>query len=133
MIICLDYGERYVGVAATDRDEKITLRHSVIDQKEKSDVFGVITELVKADGVSKVIVGVPIGMSGEETAQTRESLDFIDKLKLKLGEGIIVEEIDERLTSIQAGQIIRAEGGKKEDEHMEAARLMLESYLAKQE
>jgi putative holliday junction resolvase len=133
MIICLDYGERYVGVAATDRDESITLRHSVIDQKEESDVLSAIEELVKKDEVSKVVVGVPIGMSGEETAQTQETLDFIGELKLKLGDEMEVEGIDERLTSIQAGQNIQAEGGKKEDEHMEAARLILESYLAKQQ
>lgn len=132
MIICLDYGERYVGVALTDRDEKIALRYSTIDQKER-DVFNVIEELVKKDEVSTVAVGVPMGMSGKETAQTRESLEFIEKLKLKLGDEIIVEGVDERLTSIQAGQNIQAEGGKKEDEHMEAARLMLENFLVKQQ
>lgn len=128
MIICLDYGERYVGVAITDRDEKIALRHSTIDQKE-SDVFNVTKDLVKADKISKILVGVPMGMSGVETAQTRVSLDFIKELKLKLGDEIIIEGIDERLTSVEAGQRIQAEGGNKEDEHMEAARLMLDSYL----
>ncbi len=117
-----------MGVAVTDRDDKISLRHSVIDQKE-SDVFNVITSLTEEDEVSKILVGVPIGMSGEKTAQTRESLNFIEELKLKMGEKIVVEGIDERLTSIEAGQRIAAESGKKEDEHMEAARLMLESYL----
>lgn len=33
-IICLDYGDRYVGVATTDPEGKIALRHSTIDQKK---------------------------------------------------------------------------------------------------
>jgi putative Holliday junction resolvase len=129
MIVCLDYGERYVGVAVTDRDDKISLRHSVIDQKERN-VFDVIEALVKADEISKVLVGVPMGMSGEKTQQTRVSLDFIKELESRLSDEIQVKGIDERLTSVEAGQRIRAEGGNMEDEHMEAARLMLDSYLA---
>ena len=128
MIVCFDYGERYVGVAITDRDGRISLRHSVIDQKE-SEVFETVEELVKKEMINVVLVGVPMGMSGNETAQTRESLNFIEDLKKRLGDEVSVEGTDERLTSVQAGQNIMAEGGKKEDEHMEAARLMLESYL----
>ena len=132
MILCLDYGERYVGVAITDYDERLALRHSVIDQK-KTDVFVVVKQLAGKEKVTKVLVGVPVSLSGRETQQTQVSLVFMQKLCEMLGSDVNVEGVDETLTSVEARQRIKVEGGKLEDEHTEAARLMLVDYLAKRQ
>ena len=126
-ILCLDYGSRYVGVAYCGEDG-ISLRHGVIDQK-RQDVLDEVKMIVAEEKVKKIIIGVPLNLQGEETAQTHVSLKFIEKLRERLGETVEIEGADETLTSKEAARQIQFEGGKKEDEHAEAARLMLESYL----
>lgn len=129
-ILCLDYGERHVGVAIADLEDRIALRHSTIDQKE-GDVLNKVEEIVDREGVEKILVSVPQSLSGEETAQTRVSLDFIDRLKGKFGDGVEVEEVNEVFSSKEAQRRLRSEGGNKEEEHMEAARLLLADYIVK--
>jgi putative holliday junction resolvase len=131
MVICLDYGERYVGIAVTDRDGNIALRHSVIDQK-KEDALKEIIKLVNEEKTTHVLVGVPLGRSGKETNQTHTTLSFIEQVRAVLGHEVIVEGVDERLSSKEAGKRIAFEGGKPEDEHAEAARLLLQNYLKKE-
>src|SRR3989344_4387089 len=128
-ILCLDYGERYVGVAITDADEEIALRHSVVDQK-KQNLLQALQEIVALEEVTKILVGVPVSLSGRETEQTRVSLAFMEKLRETLGSAATVESVDETLTSVEAARLVKFEGGRKEEEHAEAARLMLEQYLA---
>lgn len=130
MIICLDYGERYVGVSMTDYEEKIALRHSTIDQKSQ-DAIRVIKNLIEKEEIDRVLVGVPISLSGNETAQTRVSLEFMEKMRQELGGEVEVEAVDETLTSVEAERHIRQEGGKPDEAHAEAARIMLEDYLRK--
>jgi len=128
MILALDYGSRFVGVAITDGDERLALRHSVIDLKEK-DVFVEVKKIVLEEKVEKILVGLPISLSGEDSEQTRKTRGFASGLKEVVGDEISVELVDERFSSKEAERRVALEGGKKEDAHAEAARLILESYL----
>jgi len=128
MIIALDYGERYVGVAVTDPDERLALRHSVIDQKQ-GDILGLVKDIVVAEGASKVIVGVPVSLEGNETEQTYVSLAFIERLQEALSEGVEVISADETLTSVEAERRLAEQGVAKDESHAEAARIILEDYL----
>lgn len=128
MVLALDYGERYVGVAITNPEGRLALRQSVVDQ-QKANAITYIQQLVKQEHVDKVLVGVPVSLTGEETEQTFVSLRFIEQLQAALGEGVEVVSVDETLTSVEAeGRLVR-EGIKKEEAHAEAARIMLEEYL----
>ncbi len=129
-ILCLDYGERYVGVAVTDSERKIALRHSTIDQG-KADIWKQVGLLVQSEQAEKVLVGVPVSLSGGETAQTRASLEFLEKLQSVLGNKVVVEGVDEVFSSKEARRRLRAEGGNEGEEHREAARLMLADYIAR--
>lgn len=128
MIIALDYGERYVGVAITDPEGRLALRHAVIDQK-KENARELIGEIVLKEKVTTVLVGVPVSLEGEETEQTHVSLRFIEQLQEALGEGVAVVSVNETLTSAEAERRIAREGGSLHEAHAEAARIMLEEYL----
>lgn len=130
IILCLDYGAHYVGCAITDVDGDLALRYSVIDTKEDS-VLDEVEMIVEEEDVTKILVGVPRSLSGEESAQTHASLAFIEDLRERLP-AMPIEEADETFTSMEAERVIAGEGGKKEEAHAEAARLMLESYLQQQ-
>lgn len=127
IILCLDFGERYVGAAITDVDGEIALRYSVIDRNQ-DDVLDEVEAFVEEEDVSKILVGVPRSLSGEESDQTHISLAFIEDLRDRLP-SMPIEEVDETFTTLEAERTVAAEGSKKEEAHAEAARLMLESYL----
>ncbi len=131
MIICsLDYGGRYIGIAVTDSEGILALRHSVIDQK-KDEVLIEIPKIIKDNRIDKIILGMPRSLSGVDTPQTRDTRMFLTKLRTTLPDHIAIEEVDETFTSKEAERIIHAEGGQKIDAHAEAARLMLVDYLIK--
>lgn len=103
-------------------------RLGVIDQKQENAIQK-IQELVAQEHVSRILVGVPMGLGGDETEQTHKALAFMEQLRESLGLEVEVEGVDETLTSTEAARIVAAEGGKPEDEHAEAARLMLADFL----
>lgn len=127
MILALDYGTRYIGLAITDPDERFALRHSVIDQKQQPAIAA-LKKIVEGEKVETMLIGVPISLSGNESEQTHITREFIAEIKSALP-SLEIKEVDETLTSWSADEQIKQEGGKKEDAHMEAARLILETYL----
>lgn len=128
MILAIDYGSRYVGLAITDPDQRLALRHSVIDQKQQ-DIFEVVTKLIAQERVDKIIVGVPVSLDGELTEQTHVSLAFIEKLQARVGEAVEVISVDETLTSVEAEASVARDGVSKDEAHAEAARIILGEYL----
>jgi putative holliday junction resolvase len=128
MILAVDYGSRFVGLAITDDSERLALRHSVIDQK-KEKVLDVIVKIITKDKIKLILVGVPVSLSGEETDQTHVSLKFIEDLRDSLGESVEVMGVDETLTSVEAEKQLKWEGGNKDEAHAEAARIILQDYL----
>ena len=129
MILALDYGERYIGIAAADPPDTPVHRYGTIDQ-ETGNVMSHLQSIVQREGVKKILVGIPAGLSGNETEQTHKNLAFVERLREALGPGISVEGVDETLTSAEADRVLRTEGGDMSDQHAEAARLMLVNYLA---
>lgn len=132
MYLCVDYGSRYVGLAATDIDGRITYRYGTVDQKQQA-LLPRLREIIDKERIATVVVGVPLSLEGNETDQTRTIKAFIVSLKEFLGDTPQVVTVDETLTSVEAASRIKQEGGKKEDEHAEAARIMLDDFLRSKE
>jgi putative Holliday junction resolvase len=82
--------------------------------------------LVAERGVQRIVIGLPLSLSGGDTMQTRETRDFVRRLTHKLGESVPVELHDERFTTRMAQQI----PGAASSEHSRAAALLLEGWLA---
>jgi putative Holliday junction resolvase len=128
VIIALDFGARYVGIAATDSDEKIAVRHSIIDQKQQA-LLPALQEVITHEKPRLVLVGLPISLSGNETEQTRTTRAFMEQLRAVVSPEIAIEPVDETLTSVEAERHVAFEGGDKALAHAEAARIILEDYL----
>lgn len=126
--IALDYGSRYIGVAISDVDNRLALRHSVIDQKKVAAIEE-IKKIVEGEKIGMVVVGLPVSLSGKPSEQTHATVDFIEKLRQALPREVQIDTADETLTSHEAEARVMAEGGSKNDAHAEAARLILEEYL----
>ncbi|MGE5595544.1 MAG: Holliday junction resolvase RuvX [Hyphomicrobiales bacterium] len=69
------------------------------------DIVERVAQIVADEGISEVVVGLPLSMSGEESGQTRSARQFAARLRARLG--IAVTEWDERLSSVEAGRSVR--------------------------
>ena len=127
MILSIDLGDRHVGLAATDADGRLTYRYGTIDRKA-ADALEEIRKVVEREKISTLVIGVPIGLEGNETMQTGKTRKFIEQLKAALPD-MKIEEISEVLSSVEARANLKAEGGGEHLEHAEAARILLEDYL----
>lgn len=127
MYLSLDIGDRYIGLAATDIDGKLTYRYGTIDRKI-AEAFLEIKKIVEKERISIMVVGVPIGLEGNETAQTKKTREFIQRLQQAFPD-VKIEETSEVLSSVEARANLAVEGGQDHLEHAEAARILLEDYL----
>jgi putative Holliday junction resolvase len=128
MMLALDYGSRYIGVAATDYEGRIPFRHSTIDQKQQK-ALEVIPGIVAKERIKKILVGLPVNLEGGYTQQTGISQAFIQRLRTVVPEDVEIIAVDETLTSVEAEKRIAFEGGDIAAAHSEAARILLEDYL----
>ncbi|UCE26272.1 MAG: Holliday junction resolvase RuvX [Candidatus Coatesbacteria bacterium] len=128
-ILAIDWGEARVGLAMTDELEIIASPHDVLPNN--ADVYERIAALVAEKGVGKIIVGLPVTLSGEESAAAEAARAFAEDLGARVA--VPVELFDERMTTRAAERAMR-EGGAGEREVKEkadavAAALLLETYL----
>ncbi len=125
-ILALDYGSARCGCAVSDPTGTLVtpIDHVLAPGTRKG--FGRVLGVVRARGVKRVVVGLPIGLSGRDTEQTQECRDFAERLREALGTRIPVDLYDERFTTAIAA---RAGGTTSEDSR--AAAVLLEDYLAR--
>ena len=132
MILAIDYGDRWIGLAAGDPPGTPVHRYGVIDQKNQNALDGIL-QIISKEGVKRILVGVPISLQGNETEQTHKTLAFIDELRDAIGPEIDIETVDETLPSVEAQKMLEHEGADTSQVHAEAARLILEDYLRQQD
>lgn len=121
-VLALDHGTARIGCAISDPSGTLARPLPVIEPPEPRSV----QELVAEHGVERVVVGLPIHLSGAEGAQAELTRSFCAELEALLD--IPVETYDERLTTRMAEASRRAGAGAAADSL--AAAHLLESYLA---
>jgi putative holliday junction resolvase len=121
-VLALDHGTARIGCAISDPTGTLVTPLPTIEPPEAKSV----AELVAEHGVEKVVVGLPLHLSGEEGAQAALTRGFAAELA-NLLEGVPVESYDERLTTRMAEASRRA-GASAAADSLAAAHL-LESYL----
>lgn len=121
-ILGIDYGEKKIGLALSEKG-KLALPYEVLRLPWK-DVVRKITDIVKREGVERVV----IGFSEKETQEEKRFIDGLEKaldIPIDLWDETLTTQEAERL-AIEAG-IPRKKRKKMEDAF--AAALMLQSYL----
>jgi len=120
-ILALDYGTKRIGIAVTDETKTISIPKPYILNAEKEK----LNEFVKENEVEEILLGLPLGLSGQETESTKKVREFGAWLKETIN--LPVRLIDERLTT----QEIRRTETNKELIDSLVAQKMLERYLEK--
>jgi putative Holliday junction resolvase len=128
--LAIDYGNRRTGLAICDAAETIATPLAVIDGQK--NLMQKIEDVVQAEAISAVVVGLPLSMDDSESPQTKRVLSFVEQLKECLHMPVYLQ--DERLSSFSAER--KVAGAKLTNEKKKkwldaiAAATILEAFLA---
>jgi len=122
-VVALDYGSARTGVAVSDPTGTIARPFGVIEQAASEAGLARLSELVRAEGAERVVVGLPLTLRGEHGAQAKETEAFVEALRDAID--VPVESYDERFTTGLAASI----GSDDAPEDARAAAHLLSSYL----
>jgi putative Holliday junction resolvase len=129
-VIALDVGERRIGVAVSDPTGTLATPHSVIHRRSKAQDFATVARLVAELQAERVVVGLPLSLSGDVGPQARRVMRYAQALAQALP--VPVELYDERYSTVTADELL-AEGGRKRRRtpiDAAAAAVILQEYLA---
>lgn len=103
----LDVGRKRVGVAGCDGTGLIATGLTTIERRSFQQDVEQIQHWVNQRQAQVLVVGLPYNMDGSLGFQAKQVQKFADRLSKALQ--LPVEYVDERLTSFQAEQLLRAE------------------------
>ena len=130
-ILAIDFGMRRIGLAVSDPLQIIATPLETLRINDLDDGIEKLKLVCAEYDLESIIMGYPIGTSGNKTDQTKIVDRVIDSLKAIFDIPII--PWDERYTSVQAKDILLQQGRKaRVDKGMVdqlAARIMLQEYL----
>ncbi len=125
-VLGLDHGSARCGCAISDPTGTLATPIEPVLRPETKAGIKQLRELVELREVDRVIVGLPLSLSGADSDQTREARAFADKLRSALGPKVPVELFDERFTTTIAAS---SEGQESEDSR--AAAVLLDDWMAR--
>jgi putative holliday junction resolvase len=101
----LDVGDSKIGVAVSDSLGYTAQGITTFKRRSLQRDLRTIQRFIRDNGVSEVVVGLPLKMNGRHSSQTNKILMFCDYLAQHLK--VPVRTWDERLTTVQAIKILK--------------------------
>ena len=126
-MLALDYGSARCGCALSDPTGTLATPIEPILRPATKAGIRALRELVAERAVDRVVVGLPLSLSGRDSDQTREARAFADRLRSALGAGVPIELYDERFTTAIAAR----SGSAETSEDSRAAAVLLDDWLAR--
>ena len=128
----IDFGTKRVGLALSDRSNMIASPYKTLNYVSEKDLITQLETIVTKNDIEILVLGLPINMKGEDTAQTIKVRDFKEILSA-LRIPIVYE--DERLSSVSAINSLMLQnvktGHNKPEIDKIAAAIILQQYLDK--
>ncbi len=131
-VLALDLGRKRIGMALSD---PLGITAQGLDTLHRTNIRADLAELgriIAERGVSLVVMGNPLHLSGDESRQTGYTREFAERLFRTAG--VPVEFRDERLTTVQAERVLREGGISTREKRTESidrlsAVILLQDYL----
>lgn len=130
-ILAIDYGRRRLGLAVSDEMGVTAHTLPVIERTNRRMDIRRLRELVKEKGITAILVGFPVHLSGRVSEMAEKAEKFAMHLKKELRLPVVLR--DERLTSWEAEQMSEELGlkrGKNAEIDSIAAAILLHEYLS---
>lgn len=107
-ILALDVGTRRIGLAVTDALGLTAQGLPTLTRRNKREDFAALRRVIRKHEVTEIVVGHPLRLSGEASAQTDKVVAFVDELRTHFPGPIHMW--DERLTSAEANRLLDEAG-----------------------
>lgn len=129
-IIGIDWGLRRCGIAVSDENRDFVFVRPQLNIKTQEELLQNILEIVKADKINSIVLGLPIRSDGSDSDTTKMVRDFAGLLESKTDLPIIF--IEENLTSNAAQEEIGRKSITKIKQELDSvsARVILENAIA---
>jgi putative holliday junction resolvase len=133
-VIGLDYGSKTVGVAVSDPLEMGATAVEIIRREKENHLrrtIARIEELIKEYEAEAIVLGFPVNMNGTVGERAEMALLFKEMLEKRVS--IPIYLCDERLTTVEAEEIMDFNGVREKDRKkyvdMIAAQVILEDWM----
>jgi putative holliday junction resolvase len=127
----MDLGKRRIGLAVSDELGITAQGLPTLERTRIREDLNALANLIAEKSVHLIVMGNPLHMSGRVSRQAEYTREFADRLHERTG--LPVQFWDERLTSVEAGRVLRESGIGIEKRAAAvdklSAVLLLESYL----
>jgi putative Holliday junction resolvase len=124
-VLALDYGSARCGCALSDPTGTLATPIEEVQRPGTRRGLARVAALVREREAERVVVGLPLGLSGDDTDQTREVREWAQRLARAVA--VPVELYDERFTTAIAAR----SHGDRSSEDSRAAAVLLEDWLAR--
>ena len=130
-VLALDLGRKRIGLAISDELGITAQGLETLHRTNMREDLARLAELIASRGVTRIVLGNPLHMSGREGRQSEWVKQFAERLAAFTTRPVALW--DERLTSVEAGRVLRASGISIQKRARAVDRLsavlLLESYL----
>ena len=131
-LLALDLGVKRVGVAVSD-ELRMTVRPlPFLRRTSWKQLLGAVAELLQGFDAKALVIGLPLNLDGTEGEAAGEARRLARNFELSLKVSIFLQ--DERLTSREAEEVLRAAGHTGEDLQKrvdsESAAIILRDFIA---
>ncbi|MFP3021520.1 MAG: Holliday junction resolvase RuvX [Wolbachia sp.] len=132
-IMCLDMGEKQIGVAFSDKTQLIATAHSIYYRRNISKDLGYLYRIFKENEAGSMVIGLPFKIDDQETEWCKAIIQFANKIIKKYKVNIYLQ--DESFSTSLATHTLKITGisitkSKKIDDKI-AACIILQRTLDK--
>ncbi|MEO0085468.1 MAG: Holliday junction resolvase RuvX [candidate division WOR-3 bacterium] len=107
-ILSLDYGRKRTGVALSDATRTIAQSLTTIRHCDTAALISAVVRLCADHQVDLILLGLPLGRTGNPSARSKEVERF--GAKLAAATGLKVVYSNERLSTVRAGEVLTEAG-----------------------
>ncbi|MBE5736951.1 MAG: Holliday junction resolvase RuvX [Clostridiales bacterium] len=125
--LCLDIGDKRIGIAVSDPFNSYALPVETYTRKNLRTDLEKIASLVKDKCATALVCGLPVNFDGTPSIQTQRANYFIDKLKERLS--VQVYAVDERCTTCEAEDTLIEQGKSRQERKLYVDSLAAASIL----
>jgi len=134
-LLGIDYGTKRVGLALSDGLGLLAHPYATLTRTTRERLFTEVLAIIAKENVQAVVLGLPLGLDGQETEATRQVRNFAASLARRVNVPIHFE--NEALSSKAAEEQLRQARlrGKKQLEALDqqAAAIILSDYLERRQ
>jgi putative Holliday junction resolvase len=102
--LAIDHGQKRTGLAISDASETLVSPHSVIETSNEEELLRRISDVLDAEEIDAIVVGLPINMDGTEGDRSRKVRQFVLVMQQQTEKPVHLH--DERLSSFEAEYLV---------------------------